>query len=77
MAYFAGTKFKVTLEARPPIYDGAPPTPERVFIVRALDRDEAFKMALMIENVYERPAHRREREMVDTIIEALTGMEDE
>jgi hypothetical protein len=67
-------RFKVTLN-----YIGKPTgadIPQRVYFVRALDKNEAFKMALMIENVYENPNPRRERTLEDTVIETLTSDED-
>ena len=70
--YFAGSRYRVTLF---PEVD--PATPKRVYYVRALDHAEAFKMALMIENVYERPAVRRERNFEEALIETLVGETDQ
>ena len=79
MTEFVGIRFKVTFHASDPnpLLQGVARIPSRIFHVRAVDKIEAFKMALMIENVYERPARRRDRTFEDAIIEALTGSEEE
>ena len=78
MTEFVGIRFKVTFHASDPnpLLQGVARIPSRIFHVRAVDKIEAFKMALMIENVYENPNPRRERTLEDTVIETLTSDED-
>ena len=58
-------RYRVTFTSRP----------ARTFVVRASTDHEAHCIAVMIENLYERPMPRRERTLRSAIVDALTAEE--